>query len=172
MMRVLQVLFLATGIASAAVMPIQDRDILEYVQANSLGIQIQEPGGRWREAKYGDPWLERAVQAIGARPRPWTVPKVLGWYAAAQDSTTRAHLLRILAASRDPRGAVVLGSALSDTDIAVRIAAIDGLAHYFVRETICCGSEGKVKVVTQWWGEHGERIQREAQQVTRSTAPN
>jgi hypothetical protein len=148
-------------------------DILEYADTHSLGTQIQLDDGTWREPKYGDLALEKAEEVFRNRPRPWTVERVLVWYASDTDVTARSLDLRLLAASRDPRGAVMLGEALDDAVFEVKIAALDGLADYFVGVgQVCCGSEQKAIVVHKWWQQHEGELRAGAEKLGRGKTPN
>src|SRR5262245_22902007 len=88
----------------------QERDILDFATKNPRGQQVQKPDGTWRTPKYGDYELEQAVELLKNYSQPFTVRKVISWYSEAEDAKIRAALLRVLAVSRDPRAALVLGN--------------------------------------------------------------
>src|SRR6185503_7296904 len=110
----------------------QEPDILDFAAKHSLNKSVQQPDGSWRIPKFGDDLLEQAVANLRAYPRPWTVSKLLIWYRQAKGDQTRSRLLRVLAASRDPRAAIALGGALGDEKLEIRTAATYGLLDYFI----------------------------------------
>ncbi|MEO6971655.1 MAG: hypothetical protein ABI217_12265 [Chthoniobacterales bacterium] len=90
---------------------------------------------------YYDCDVERAAEFLdGRHPRPYTVRKVIGWYEEAADETTGMHLLYLLSASRDPRAALVLGTALRSPSLVIRSAAVNGLNWEFGADR--CGVGG------------------------------
>jgi hypothetical protein len=110
-----------------------ERDILEIVKEHPLNATVNGV-----PAKYGDPYLAAAVDALGDIPRPWTVPKIIEIFRSESDEWLRklqakidrksdqmwkglepagkrcGHLATLLASSGDPRAAVVLGSVLDN----------------------------------------------------------
>ncbi len=159
------VIFVATAFA-------QERDILDFAAKNPRGSQVQNPDGTWRTPKYGDYDLEQAVQKLKGYSQPFTVPKVISWYSKTKNAKIRASLLRVLAVSRDPRAALVLGNSLKDDSFDVRIAVIHGLTDYFLPSVVCCGSEQDAFAAQEWWEKNRERLEREAKCVESKATPN
>jgi hypothetical protein len=139
----------------------QERDILDFAAKNPRISQVQNPDGTWRTPKYGDYELEQAVERLKNYSRPFTVSKVISWYSRAEDEKIRAALLRVLAVSRDPRAALILGNSLKDDALAVRIAATYGLMDYFLPSVAGGGSEQHMLAVQEWWEKNRERLENE-----------
>ena len=117
----------------AVAAPAMEADILETAEGRPLGILVDG-----KPAKYGDPQLADAVDALSDISRPWTVPKIIGlfkrdtsewlrkfekakaekadrmWKGSEQEAKRCGQLATILAASRDRRAAVVLGEAMDN----------------------------------------------------------
>lgn len=131
----------------------QEQDILEIVAKRPLGTQVKAKDGSWKLAKYGDPKLAAAVEHLASIPKPWTVSSITQKYHAlkGKNDQTCAHLLRVLAASRDPRAATVLGPALSDGSLAIRVAATYGIMDYFMDHPVNGGTEQHMEAAQQWW---------------------
>ncbi len=166
------ILFIVCVVIFAATASAQEHDILDFAAKNSLMQQVQNPDGTWRTPKYGDYQLERAVEQLKDYSLPFTVPKVISWYKEAKDKKIRAALLRVLAASGDPRAALILGNSLKDEASDVIIAAADGLRDYFILVGVCCGSEQQMIQVQEWWEKNRERLEKEAKRVESKTTPN
>ncbi len=74
---------------------------------------IHSADGSMHQCKYWDCDLEKTEDFLSSRfPRPYTLDKALQWFDQAAEEETRAHLVVLLAASRDPRGVLVAASAL------------------------------------------------------------
>jgi hypothetical protein len=97
-------------------------------------------------------------------PRPYTATKVIQWYEEAGDDVTRVHLLSILAASRDPRAALVLGTALRSPSLEVRFAAVNGLNWEFGADACAVGggAEDAFASAYEWLEENQVRLLTEA----------
>lgn len=131
-----------------------ERDIMEIAKERPLNVTVNGV-----PAKYGDPTLDAAVDALGDIPRPWTVPKIIEvfnaetaawlrkfqaqidkkseqmWEGSDREEKRCGYLATLLAASRDPRAAVVLGAALDNRpEFPGAICVFDGLYYYFVRD--------------------------------------
>jgi hypothetical protein len=131
-----------------------EKDILATAEANPLGMTVNG-----KPAKYGDLYLERAVNGLPDIPMPWTVPKMVGIYERERDvwlqhfqqaidlrgnrlapnwkaeSDRCGYLARVLAASQDPRAAVTLGATLDKSEnTTIWDSAERGLFDYFVRD--------------------------------------
>ncbi|MHC4192784.1 MAG: hypothetical protein ACYS8I_08975 [Planctomycetota bacterium] len=96
--------------------------------------------------------LEKAEKLLSTKyERPWTVPRVIEWYRDAEQPKTRAALLRLLAASQDGRAIPILGAALDDSVVNVRIAATYGILDYFLGRAVEGGTEGHMMAAHEWW---------------------
>jgi hypothetical protein len=131
-----------------------ERDILELSQERALDVSV---GGI--RARYGDPELATAVDALAGVPHPWTVPQMIKMFEEASGSWLRRvaqdrvtlpsavgsprdseylrceQLARVLAASRDPRAALTLGKTIDGKevqDIPGGGRILDALYDYFV----------------------------------------
>ena len=128
-----------------------ERDIMEIARERPLHITVNgDP------AKYGDPNLAAAVDALEDIPQPWTVPAIIEvfdkessawlrklqaqvdkgsdqmWEGWEKESKRCGHLATLLAASRDPRAALVLGQALENPQSPGGVRVLEGLFHYFL----------------------------------------
>lgn len=150
---------LAVLLAAACAQP----DILDRAAANPRDSRVSDGKGGMRTPRYGDHALEQAERALTDIPRPWTVERILAAYATASAPERRAHLLRVLAASRDPRGGLALGNALDDEALDVRVAATFGLLDYFLPVLHGGGNmESAMAEAAAWWKENAARLRREA----------
>lgn len=142
----------------------QEQDILETVAKHPLGAQVKAKDGSWKPAKYGDPKLAVAVEHLASIPKPWTVLSITRNYHAMKGKNDQlcAHLLRVLAASRDPRAATVLGPALSDGSLAIRVAATYGIMDYFMDHPVNGGTEQHMEAAQQWWQQQQTKAQAES----------
>jgi hypothetical protein len=140
----------------------QESNILSNAEKNPRSSQVQDPDGTWRTPKYGDHHLEQAANRLKNFPQPFTVSRVVSWYSQSKDPKIRASFLRVLAVSRDPRAAVVLGASLNDNSLDVRIAATYGLMDYFLPSVVDGGTEQHMAAVHKWWTANRERLEREA----------
>jgi hypothetical protein len=138
----------------------QERDILDFATKNPRAHQVQNPDGTLRTPKYGDYKLEQAVEQLKNYSQPFTVPKVISWFSEAEDAKIRAALLRVLAVSRDPRAALVLGNSLKDDSLDVRIAATYGLMEYYLPSVVSGGTEMHMVAVREWWEKNRERLEK------------
>lgn len=135
----------------AAASSAAERDILEIAKEHPLRISVNGV-----PANYGDPQLAAAVDALVDIPRPWTVPAIIDvfgkessawlrklqaqidkksevmWEGWEKESKRCGHLATLLAASRDPRAALVLGKALDRPDFPGGIRVVEGLYNYFL----------------------------------------
>jgi hypothetical protein len=140
-------------------------DILEQAAAHPRGAEsVEQADGSWVKSKYGDHRLAEAGTFLSTRyPRPWTVTQTLAWLQSATDDGTRVHLLRLLAASRDPRAALILGAAINSDSPDVRMAACYGLLDYFVtggKEN--GGTEQHITDAQEWFASNKARLRSEA----------
>jgi hypothetical protein len=130
-----------------------ERDILDIAKERPLGTIVNG-----KPARYGDYDLGKAVDGLADIPHPWTVPKIAelfekettAWLLKLQHARKIkgedmwngwenkrkrcGYLATLLAASRDPRAALVLGKSLENPDSPGDIEAITGLLHYFVND--------------------------------------
>lgn len=85
----------------------------------------------------------------------------------AADETTRMHLLFLLSASRNPRAALVLGTALRSPSLVIRGAAMNGLNWQFGAER--CGVGGRFEssydAAWDWLEENQARLLQEARRL-------
>jgi len=88
-------------------------------------------------------------------------------YRAATNPEHRAALLKELAPSRDPRAAVVLGEALKDPVLALRVIATRGLLDYYLPALVEGGSEQQMEAALHWWKKNEARLRRQAKQMHR-----
>jgi hypothetical protein len=107
-----------------------EADILTTAEAHPLGV-VTSAG----KAKYGDPDVDAAVEALADIPHPWTVPKMLDLFEKSdwrKNEARQARLATILAASRDPRVVPVLIKAMDYDSTEIRLRARMGLYYYFL----------------------------------------
>jgi hypothetical protein len=150
----------------------QERDILDFAAKNPRASQVQNPDGTYRTPKYGDYELERAVEQLKNYSQPFTVPKVIRWYRQAKDEKIRASLLRVLAASRDPRAALMLRKSMNEGSLDLRWAATYGLMDYFILFIVDGGTEQQIILVQEWWEKNRERLEKEAKRIDSKATPN
>lgn len=141
-------------------------DILELAAKDPFALEVSGPDGKLRTPRFGDPELERA-EATFAIPRPWTVSKILRRYRDSESIDERVLLLRVLAASRDPRAAVVLGETLTHDDLDLRVAATEGLCDYFLDLLVDGGLESQMHAAEEWWHAHEAELRKEADRLAR-----
>jgi len=143
-------------------------DILDLVAKNPRGEQVQAPDGTYRTPRHGDATLEQAETKLRHIPRPWTVSKMIRHYREAKGVEERALLLRVLAASRDPRAAVVLGETLPDEKLELRVAATEGILDYFFDDRFGGNNlEGQMTDADEWWRAHESGLRKEADRLAR-----
>ena len=134
-------------------------DIIEQAKAHPRHEQVQQPDGTFKESKYGDHKLAEAEAFLSPfHRRPWTVTDAIGWFHKADDRS-RCYILRLLAASRDPRAALVLGAALESK---VSLAAGEGLIDYFLPSMTSGGTEQQMDAARKWFASNKARLQSEA----------
>lgn len=141
-------------------------DILELAARSPLGQQVQSLDGTWRTTRFGDSELERAERDLRI-PRPWTVSKMLLHFQKADSLPEKDLLLRVLAASRDPRAAVVLGETLPDEDLDLRVAAAEGPFWYFLEFQRGGNLESVISQADEWWRAHEPELRAEAARLAR-----
>jgi HEAT repeat protein len=134
----------------------KEPDILDTAAKRPLSVQVKNQSGAWTTARFGDPKLAEAVDDLGFAPKPWTVPSLIKQYRdlKGKDEKACAHLLRVLAASRDARAASVLGPALTDQSLAIRVAATYGIMDYFMNQPVNGGTEQHMEAARKWWQQH------------------
>ena len=143
-----------------AVLP-ESEDILDHVFKigfRSAGEMILPDGSRKRR-KYPDCDLDRAEDFFGPNyPRPWTVSKTLARYQEASDDQTRLHLIPMLAASQDPRAALLLAGVIQSPSLELRCAAADKFATYFVGGCYPGGTEDMFGCCREWLQDNQKRL--------------
>jgi len=130
-----------------------ETDILNYrAEHPHMNSTIHYPDGSTYRPRYGDMKLEKAEKLLSTKyERPWTVPKVIEWYRDAEQPKTRAALLSLLAASQDERAVPIIGAALDDSMLEVRVAATYGILDYFMETGVEGGTEQHVMAAHKWW---------------------
>ena len=113
---------------------------------------------------YGDPLLDEAVAALPDIRRPWTFGKIHAEYQQEADVGRRTHLIRVMAASRDPRAAILLHELLGHASLEMRMAALKGLWDHFIQVNGPWGggAEQMFEDETKWWKEYESQIRRAA----------
>ena len=124
----------------------------------------REGKGPMRPTEYGDPELDKAAIALRDLDRPWTLEKILAAYESEKALERRVSLLRVLAASRDPRVAVMLHKLVSDDSLDIRLAALGGLwDHYIQIDGVWGGgTEQMFFDEAEWWRLYKNDLQRAA----------
>lgn len=97
-------------------------------------------------------------------PRPYTLRKALSWYEEACDEPTRIHLLVLLAASRDPHAALIVGNALMSPSANISVAAVRAFNQFFDATQCSLGGnlESDFTAAFNWLEENGTRLRRDA----------
>ncbi len=138
-------------------------DILDYAAAHPLHTQLSQPNHIWLKPNYDDDVLEQAAEFLAPTyPRPWTVSRLLTWYRASKEDAISAHLLRVLAASRDPRAALVLGEAIRSGSPPLRFAGCYGLRDYFPVPVTFGGTRQHMHAAERWFVANKVRLIKEA----------
>lgn len=143
-------------------------DILEAAASYPDRVtSYRDSTGRMVPAKYGDPDLDRAAEALSDIERPWTVEKILGKFESETESCRRAHLIRVLAASRDPRAALLLHGLLDDPSLDIRMAALRGLWDHHVRYEGAWsgGTEQMFEDEAKWWEKNEDQLRSAARAI-------
>jgi hypothetical protein len=135
--------------------PGAESDILDLAKRKPLQITVDD-----KPAKFGDPRLAEAIEALTDLPRPCTVPATIKifeqeshvwlrklkqredeknpqmWAGWEQEAERCGHFATLLAASRDPRAAVALCRTLDNPTFpgGIRVRVIDGLYNYFLSD--------------------------------------
>jgi hypothetical protein len=128
-------------------------DILAFARQHPAGYKYRE-----RAIDCGDANMEEAIKILTDIPHPWTVEKLAPIYIRERDAyTNRLDYLRgrdihymwpkaakearhcgclatVLAASRDPRAAAVLGHSLEVADCPDATKTWEGLFEYFLED--------------------------------------
>lgn len=124
--------------------------------------------------RYWDCELEKAEDFLKPiYPRPYRIENVVRWYEGTCDEKTRANLLCILAASRDPRAALILGNAMRSPSFDIRLAAIQGLNLHF-GAALCSGGGGledEFRDAEDWFQENVTRLLKHRQSRPDDSAP-
>jgi hypothetical protein len=134
-------------------------DVLGHLQ-RFPGSEVVTTEGKKRYAKYGDFDLEQAELTLkGKRARPWTVEVLKTWYEKTAPDTgeekTRAALVYLLAASRSASVLPIVGAALADDELDVRVAATYAILAYWDEEPIPeGGTEDAMLRAQAWWKAH------------------
>lgn len=140
----------------------QEIDILTFADKNKRVAFVEDSRGRKHKPKYGDPYLEEAEKKLKKYPRPWTIPKVIQWYAATKIMKERLLWLRVLGASTDSRAALVLGKALDESG-SICSTASECLQDYFIKTVTYFDTESAIISAQKWWAENKARLKTEAE---------
>jgi RNA polymerase sigma factor (sigma-70 family) len=145
----------------------EDEDILKYADRFALKVLVSDPPGTpLRRPRYGDVDLEKAEKELAHIPRPWTLAKIITIYKEELKKPPlqqkhRYHLQHVLAASRDPRAAVLLGEALEGDH--PDLGAMEALRYYFIHPLAGQGgTEAQIEAVLKWWQANEKRLRAEA----------
>ncbi|MBP9091732.1 hypothetical protein KBI23_11925 [bacterium] len=141
--------------------PKLSEDILDLVAKHPLGVQVKGQDGLYRPARFGDPLLARAVEHLKFIERPWTVSVITDRYLTSKGRNDQisADLLRVLAASRDRQTAKVLGPALYDGSLSIRVAATYGIMDYLMDRPVSGGTEEHMEAAKKWWQKQQQQSQ-------------
>lgn len=151
-----------------------DADIIEYSMQRDAEIYGPRfflsdtrtmPDGSKRESRYAFLPLDDAEDSLRDRyQRPYTLEKTLRWYEAACDEPTRIHLLVLLAASRDPHAALIVGDAMMSTSVDVRVAAVEAFNRFFGANDCSLGGnlESEFAAASKWLEENSARLRRDS----------
>jgi len=132
-----------------------ERDLLDVAQRPPRFRQRRSVNnGPWETSKYGDFNVDEAAEALKDIPRPWTLKKMLRLYQEEKKAERRVRLIYLMAVSHDPRVAVILGEGLTDSSVAVRIAAAVAMSEYYSHTPGVGGLEATFKFNQQWWREN------------------
>lgn len=150
-----------------------DADILQFTKEHplwwippSFHPTMTNPDGTKVACNYWDCDVDRAEAFLKEKyRRPYTLRRVLGWYQQANDERTRAHLLTVLGASRDPRAGLVLADAIRSTNPDVPSAvAVKALSRHFGAGQCAVGGnlESDFEEARVWLDENEPRLRKEA----------
>ncbi len=120
-----------------------------------------------RPTVYGDPKLDKAASTLRALDRPWTFEKILKAYESEEVFERRLCLLRVIAASRDPRAALMLHELVSDDSLDIRLAALGGLWDHFIEIDGAWGggTEQMFFDEAEWWRLYETDLRRAASEL-------
>jgi hypothetical protein len=143
----------------------QHQDILTGAANYPDRIRLYSGGTEsTRPTLYGDPKLDQAANTLKDLARPWTFEKIRKAYESEEVFERRLSLLRVLAASRDPRAALILHELVSDDSLDVRLAALGGLWDHFIQIDGAWGGGTEQMFVdeAEWWRLYKTDLQRAA----------
>ncbi len=120
-----------------------------------------------QEPEILDPAAIERAKELHDIPRPWTVSKMLRQFQKANSVREKELILRVLAASRDPRAAVLLGETLPDEKLELRVAAAEGLVDHFLDAVPMGGTESTFFAAEAWWHAHERGLRTEAARLAR-----
>jgi hypothetical protein len=154
-----------------------EMDILEFAEAHppfwyrgEFHSRMTQPDGTIVACRYWDCDIDRAEGFLRAKyARPYTMGQILRWYEQERDPRTRASLLVVLAASRDPRAGLVLAGAIRSTNVDVRIAAAEALNRHFGADLCSSGGnlESEFAHAEEWLEENEVRLRKAARDLPR-----
>ena len=153
----------------------EDEDILKYAEWLTQHIH---------GAAFDEPRLEKAARELKDIPRPWTVTAILKHYRAEVkkpklNDSRIAHLIFVLAASRDPRAAVVLWdlpgmpriTRYTRLNLNHTLRAVYEGVDYFLPALTAGGAESKLRAIEEWWKENENPIRAAAAELEKRAEP-
>ena len=144
-------------------------DLLDEFAKRPPKESRRDKNGQFVHAKYQHFEVDEAVAALSDVSRPWTVEKMLTLYSQEKDPKRKSRILWILAASRDPRAAIILGQDLKHDALTCRVAATYGIMHFFMDRLVSGGTEGHMLAAQDWWEKNEQRIRTEAKRKKTTT---
>ena len=134
-------------------------DLLDQIAKQPPKASRQDENGQFVHAKYQHFEVDEAVAALSDVPRPWSVERMLHLYTQERDPKRKAHILWVLAASRDPRAGLILGQDLTASDLVVRVAATYGLMDFFMDGPVTGGTEQHMSAAQKWWKANRQQLE-------------
>lgn len=137
----------------------KDADVLLHLAAYP-GMETVQVEGVSRTPKFGEYMLEQAEKILSdAVARPWTVARLETALAEAthpespelEDEARRAALVYLLGASRDARVLPIVGAALGDRQLEVRVQATEVILRYWSGDLPEGGTEQAMEAAATWW---------------------
>jgi len=107
------------------------------------------------------------LDRLTSHPRPWTVPRMLDWYAQAATPTDRQFWAHILTVSGDPRAALALEKNLGqgDNSASLREMASDFFGHSYDKD------KQTLADARQWFKDNHPRLEAQAAILNGKTPP-
>jgi len=104
--------------------------------------------------------IEDSAKAIeGKVERPWTVERLAAAYACTLDPSVKGHLLYLLAASRNPKALVAVGSGLSNPSPDVQFWATIGIDNFWMEHPVTASADARMYIeACKWWAERAPKL--------------